>query len=117
MFLRSGLPAVVNGRESQSGRLDLLADPERVQNETRHGFLNGLSREARSNLYEILDRIKESTDDPAERIGQMQAKLDELEKDPHQRDLTHYLRAEILHVMNTYDIRPREFKLEDVNVR
>ena len=117
VFLRSGLPAAVKDRDPATGQLVLQSEPNAVREQMRHGYINGMSQETRSSLYDILDRIKEKTEDPRERVAEMQLKLNELDQDPHNRDLSRYLRAEMLHLMNTFDIKPREFKLEEFNVR
>ncbi|MEN9836165.1 MAG: hypothetical protein RL011_2358 [Pseudomonadota bacterium] len=117
VFLRSGQPAIVKDRLPSSGELVLEKDQKAVQQAFRHGYINGMNPETRASLTEILDRIKDETKDPAERVTAMQAKLTELDQDPRNRDLSRYLRSEMMHLMNTYNIKPREFKLDDINVR
>ncbi|MBM4252658.1 MAG: hypothetical protein FJ146_11855 [Deltaproteobacteria bacterium] len=117
VFLRSGQPAVVKDRLPSSGELILEKDQKAVQQAFRHGYINGMSADTRATLNEILDRIKGETKEPAERIAAMQTKLTELDQDPRNRDLSRYLRSEMMHLMNTYNIKPREFKLDEINVR
>jgi|LauGreDrversion4_2_1035121.scaffolds.fasta_scaffold05905_5 hypothetical protein len=117
VFLRSGQPAIVKDRLPSSGELVLENDQKAVQQAFRHGYINGMNPETRASLTEILDRIKDESKDPAERVTAMQAKLTELDQDPRNRDLSRYLRSEMMHLMNTYNIKPREFKLDDINVR
>lgn len=117
VFLRSGQPAIVKDRLKSSGELILENEPKAVQQAFRHGYVNGMTPETRASLNEILDRIKGENKDPAERVTAMQTKLNEIEQDPRNRDLARYLRSEMMHLMNTYSIKPREFKLDEINVR
>lgn len=116
-FIRGGTPVTVKDRDQVSGQLVLESDPGVVKRETRHGYLNGLSPEVRQQFYEILDEIKGNTEDPGERINVLNAKLFDLEQDPRNIQLTRYLRAEMNHIMNTYNIRPREYTMDESKAR
>lgn len=117
VFIRSGIPATVKDREPLSGKLVLEQDQQKVRGDARHGYLNGMSQETRSELYGILDAVKGETEDPGERVEKLRVKLGEIEEDPHKLNLARYLRAEMTHIMNTYQIRPREFTIHESKVR
>jgi hypothetical protein len=117
VFVRSGLPTTVKGRDDLTGKLSLELDPATVKDEHRHGYINGLSPENRQSLYEILDKVKADSSDPAERVEVMRQKVEELEQDPRNLHLTRYLKAEMVHIMNTYGIRPREYSIYESKVR
>lgn len=116
-FIRGGLPSTVKGRDPLNGKLNLELDPAIVKEDTRHGYLNGLNQETRDELYQILDQVKADTTDPGERIEKMRLKLDELDQDPRNLNLSRYLKAEMVHIMNTYNIRPREYTMYESKVR
>src|SRR5437868_1269156 len=116
-FIRGGTPVTVKDRDPHSAQLVLESDPEVVKDQTRHGYLNGLSPEVRSQFYEILDQVKGETEDPTERITTLQAKITELEQDPRKLQLSRYLKAEMNHIMNSYNIRPREYSMHESKVR
>lgn len=116
-FIRGGTPVTVKDRNPVSNELILESDPAKVKEQTRHGYLNGLSPEVRQQFYEILDQVKGETEDPAERINTLNAKLFDLEQDPRNLQLTRYLRAEMNHIMNTYNIRPREYSMDESKAR
>ncbi len=116
-FIRGGTPVTVKDRDPVTAQLVLESDPEIVKDQTRHGYLNGLSPEARQQFYEILDQVKGENENPAERINTLNAKLFDLEQDPHNLQLTRYLRAEMNHIMNTFNIRPREYTMDETKAR
>lgn len=117
-FLRTGTPAVVKDRDPVNGKLKLEEDRVKVRDQTRHGYLNGIEPEGRAELYRILDEVKgETADDPAARVEKLQARLSELEADPTQHVLARYLRAEMVHVMNTHGIKPKEYVVDESIVR
>ena len=108
-FIRGGTPVTVKDRDPHSAQLVLESDPDVVRQQTRHGYLNGLSPEVRQQFYEILDTVKGDSEDPETRINQLNTKVAELEQDPRNLQLSRYLRAEMNHIMNTFNIRPREY--------
>ena len=117
VFIQSGVPATVKDRDQATGKLSLEADLDKVQEDTRHGYINGLSQESRGKLYAVLDEVKAASEDPSERVEQMRAKLDELDKDPRNQQLGRYLKAEITHIMNTNALKPREYVVAEGKVR
>jgi hypothetical protein len=117
VFIRGGVPATVTGREELSGKLTLESDAEKVKVDSRHGYLNGLAPENRVELYKILDEVKASTADPGERVDKLRVKLEELELDPRNLNLSRYVKAEMVHIMNTFNIKPREYSLYEDKVR
>lgn len=117
VFLRAGQPAIVRERDPVSGQLKLDTSLKAVQHEMRHGYLNGIAPEQRDVLYEMLDDIKSRSDDPSKRVDFLREKLSELEKNPQNFQLTRYVRAELAHLMNTYDIRPRLYSVGEDKIR
>lgn len=117
VFIRSGIPTTVKDRDGLTGKLSLEADPEKVKEDHRHGYVNGMTVETRRDLYAILDQVKAESADPAERIEKMRLKLEELDQDPRNLHLSRYLKAEMVHIMNTHNIRPREYTMFENKVR
>lgn len=117
VFLRSGEPGVVRDRDPATGKLKIDSETAAVKTDMRHGYINGLSSEQRTELYEILDTVKSSTEDPIERISQLDAKTKELEQDPQKIGLTSYVKAEMVHIMNSNGIKPREYSIHEAKIR
>lgn len=117
VFIRSGDPAIVKSRDPATGKLRLDQEYAHVQHEMRHGYINGLPAEDREQLYRILDEVKGDTTDPRERVEKIGAHLAEIESDPTRLPLTRYLRAEMAHIMNTHNIRPREYTANEIKAR
>jgi hypothetical protein len=117
VFIRTGVPAVVRDRNPTTGELKLDQDYPAVQKDFRHGYQNGLDPETRQQLYDILDSVKDQTKDPRERVDAIQARLAEIESDPTKIPLTRYLRAEMLHIMNTNGIKPKQYTANEVKTR
>lgn len=117
-FLRTGTPAVVKDREPVTGKLKLEEDRVKVHEATRHGYLNGIEPDKRAEFYKILDEVKADTvDDPATRVEKLQTRVSELEADPTQRVLARYLRAEMVHIMNSHGLKPKEYVVDESIVR
>lgn len=117
VFVRTGDPLTVLERDSATGLAKLEKNPEEVKKNTRHGYINGLNTENRKIFNEIMDDIKSSTENPEERIQKLQEHLNELEKDPKQMMLAKYIRSEMIHIMNSYSIKPKEFTIHESRVR
>jgi energy-coupling factor transporter ATP-binding protein EcfA2 len=116
-FIRSGQPGLVRERNTANGALKLDTDLKAVQEDMRHGYLNGIDQEQRQALYDILDQVKGSTADPEERINMLRDKLAELEQNPQNYLLTRYVQAEMTHLMNTHSIRPRLYSVSEYKTR
>lgn len=117
VFIRTGVPTTVKDRDPLSGKLLLEQDPLKVREDARHGYLNGMSQETRAEFNGILDQVKAETEDPGERVEKLRLRLMEIEEDPRKLHLARYVRAEMTHLMNTYQIRPREFTVHESKVR
>ena len=117
VFLRSGEPGIVKDRNQATGKLKVDTDNQTVKREMRHGYLNGLTDPQRAELNEILDTVKNTSEDPAERISALETKVRELESDPRQMGLSKYVKAEMVHIMNSNGIKPREYSVQESKIR
>ena len=117
VFLRAGQPAMVRERDPVTGQLQLDTSVKAVQTDMRHGYLNGIEPEQRDALYGLLDEVKGQSEDPEQRVELLRAKLTELEKLPQNYVLARYVRAELAHLMNTHDIRPRLYGVGEDKIR
>jgi len=117
VFLRGGEPGIVKDRSLATGKLTVDTDIETVKREMRHGYLNGLSDIQRVELNQILDSVKTATKDPTERITVLETKVRELESDPKQLGLSKYVKAEMVHIMNSHGIKPREYSVQETKIR
>ena len=117
VFDRQGHPTLVKRRQELTGDLVLESDSNKVRQGLRHGYLNGISPVAREQLYDALDEVKEATQDPLQRTELLREKLVELRKDPRNHHLGQYLEAEIMHILNSFNIRPNEYTIHENKVR
>jgi hypothetical protein len=111
VFSRDGMPATVINRDDKSAKLELSNEKEKLNEATRHGYINGLTETTRGEFNSIMDSFKD-IEDPKERTVEMRTQLTELEKDPRKHRIAKYVRAEMLHVMNTYGIKPTNFTVD-----
>ncbi len=116
-FIRNGTPAVVKNRDEFSGLLTLDAELGEVQAATRHGFVNGLSPEDREAFDSLLDVVKSDTMDANDRVETLKLRLAEIESDPTRHLLAKYVRAEMMHIMNSNGIKPREYSIHESKAR
>lgn len=117
VFLRTGEPGIVRDRNEVTGKLKVDTDVKAVKTDMRHGYINGLTGEQREQFNAILDEVKASTEDPTERISKLDTKVKELEMDPHQLGLSRYVRAEMVHIMNSNGIKPREYSVQESKIK
>ena len=117
VFIRNGTPAVVKNRDEISGLLSLDTKLGEVQDGTRHGFVNGLSIEDREAFNSLLDDVKSDSMDASQRVETLKGRLAEIESDPTRHMLAKYVRAEMMHIMNSNGIRPREYSIHESKTR
>lgn len=117
VFLRNGEPGIVKDRNPADGKLTIDTNNETVKREMRHGYLNGLTDNQRVELNTILDTVKTTTEDPTERITALESKVRELESDPRQIGISKYVKAEMVHMMNSHGIKPKEYSVQENKIR
>lgn len=117
VFIRNGEPGIVRERDQTTGKLKVDTDIQAVKHETRHGYLNGLTPDQRQVFNTILDEAKQSSEDPSSRIAHLDAKVQELEQDPKQQGLARYVKAEMIHIMNSHNVKPREYSVQETKIR
>lgn len=117
VFVRTGNPGIVKGRDEMTGKLELDTDMPTVQKDMRHGYINGLKVEERAKLNEILDAVKGDAKEPRERIDMLQGRITELEEDPRNLPLVRYLRAEMTHLMNSHGIQPKQYSAHEAKLK
>lgn len=117
VFVRDGQTGVVRKRDESSGNIVLETDLKSVQDATHVGVLNGMTPETRTQLTAILDGVKGDSKEPADRVEALRNVLTDIEMDPARHNLARYVRAEMLHIMNTNGLRPREFSINESKTR
>ncbi len=113
LFNPLGEPGVVTQKESARERLHASSDPAEVKDAFRHGYISGLEKPIRKKFNSVMDEIRQ-LDRPEEKVENLQKKISDLESEttsPANIQLTHYLRAELFHLMQTYNIHPRQFEV------
>lgn len=111
VFLPRGETAVVTDRDKNTNKFALSTEPGIKQQNSRHGYINGMSPDQRVSLMALLDQVKE-LHDPNERVSQLRTKLEELRNDPSQWRMSRYVEAELAHMMNVYGIKPTMYSSE-----
>ncbi len=109
-FLSNGQPAVVTKKDEMTGNVIVDRKQEEVKKVHRHGYINGLKEQDRETFIKILDKVAE-TGDPKEKIDTIQGQISELEQDPRNYRIVTYLKSEVAHLMNTFNIKPRTYEL------
>ncbi len=113
LFNTQGEPGVVRKKESLHQRMQASSDRNEVKDEFRHGYIAGLDGKDRKTFNAFMDDIR-AIDKPDEKIEKLQKKIQEMEKDPTSQaniQLTKYLKSELFHLMQTYNVRPRQFEM------
>ena len=115
-FRGNGMPGIVENKDEQ-GNLQIDTDQKRVRQQFRHGYLNGMPSQDRQQFNEILDTVRQ-TDDPKEKLNLLSTKMAELNEEPAKnRNLLQYLNSEMWHVMQTYNVHPKEYKIQSRDAR
>jgi hypothetical protein len=109
-FVRNGEPTIVVGKDPVSKELTLSRDKKELEKNHRYGYVNGLQAEDRSSYLSLLDEVA-GIKDPEEKVQKLRERISELEQDPKQFQLLSYLKSELFHVMHTYNVAPREYKV------
>jgi hypothetical protein len=117
IFTRQADPALVKEREPTTGVLRLDRDKDAVKEIARHGYINGIDPDKRQEFLAILDEVKGATEDPAQRIDLLKNRIELLEQDPKNSNLSRYLRSEMAHLMNVFGVKPREFSIDSFKLR
>ena len=116
VFTRQGIPNVIQGKKADKEQLVVSQDPKIVKSKLRNGYINGMSVDDRDSFNDIMDEMR-TIKDPEERAMELRKRLTTLEEDPRQHMLSRYVRSELMHLMNSYGIRPREFVVEEAKVK
>jgi hypothetical protein len=114
LFLPGSRPGVVRGRDDINGGLVVDTDPKTVAQELRHGYINGMQPDERSEFNKVLDKVRE-TEDPLARVEILQARINELkaEQSPQSQKMAQYLTSEMAHLMHMSGIKPRHFTVDE----
>ncbi len=112
VFLYDGQPAKVIGRDQLNGKLDVDSNLKQVTEDFRHGYIKGLEKDIRQDFDDFMDKINQ-IEDPKEKVEILQKRILELEENisPLSQKLVGYYKAELAHVMHTYNTSPRYFTI------
>ncbi len=112
VFLRDGQPAKVIGSNATTGKLTVDSDLKQVTEDFRHGYIKGLVGEPRQEFDSFMDNIA-SIEDPKEKVELLQKKILDLEENisPLSQKLVGYYKAELSHIMHSYNTAPRYFTI------
>jgi hypothetical protein len=109
-FGRNGQPAVITEKSSAKSELKVSSDPKAIQKKHPYGYINGLKPEERTDFLSVMGDIAE-IEEPREKVGVLQSKIQDIKEDPRQHHLVGYLESELFHLMNLHKISPREYTI------
>ncbi len=112
IFRTQGVPGVVTEVNPVSGELTVATKGNQVDDLKRRGYINGLSPQDRGRFNQVVDEVRE-LEDPHARVQLLTSKLTELSQDPRNHILVRYLKAELSHTMNTHQIYPQEYRIDE----
>ena len=115
VFEKTGFPSYVKEREPETESVHLDARKEKVKEQSRHGYIRGLSGEQRSDFNEILDDIADISE-PREKAATLQEKIQDIEgSEPtlQNKRMIRYLKSELFHIMQSYKVFPREYQTSE----
>lgn len=115
VFDKLGRPGVVLGRDEQA-RLVVEREGENYEKARRRGFVNGLPAENREQFNKIIDEVLQIKDGN-EKVAKLTEQIETLKVDPRNHAVTRYLESELIHVMNTEGIQPRQYKVSELSIR
>lgn len=113
IFNAQGFPQILKGKDEENAKFIAETDPETVKSSTRHGYIKGLKPDLRQTFNEVMDKVR-STDNPQEKMELLQKQINSLEQAGHIKDnqkLARYLKSELFHVMQIYNVEPRTFEI------
>lgn len=112
IFNHLGQPGIVSGVDAKTKQVKVDTKHSEIQEQFRHGYLKGLSGEARDELYQFLDEVK-SMDNPKSKILAIQKQINLMEEEtsPKSQVMIGYLKAELYHVMSSNHYSPRHYEI------
>ena len=116
VFLQTGQPGVVVGRKEGTNELIVQKEGERFEKTRSRGFINGLSPEQRDNFNHIMDDIRK-LENPRDRVSKLHSQIEKMSLDPRLHMITRYLEGELAHIMNTHAIQPKEYYVDETDLR
>lgn len=115
VFDAIGRPGVVIGRDDKK-QLIVEREGENFEKTRARGFINGIENQPREDYNQIIKDVRELKS-PRERLQVLGEKVEDLQKDPRNYLLVRYLEAEMTHIMNSENIQPRTFRVDESSVR
>lgn len=110
IFDSGGRPGVLVKKDPITGDYKGDLKPETVKKNHRHGYINGLAKEERSEFLRLMDEVSEA-EKPEDKIMLLKERIDKLMEDPKKSHMMGYLESELSHIMNTYNVKPRYFNI------
>ena len=111
-FNELGKPGVIVGKDPVTATLKVDTNKDVVAKNSRHGYINGMEIGQKRDFNAIMDKMR-SIEDRREQVGFLRDRLDEIKNDPKQVSLTQYLKAELAHLMQTYNLQTRFYEIEE----
>lgn len=112
IFNYLGEPNIIKDYNEKNGKVSIDTDKTAIKHEFRNGYIKGIPPELRTAFNSLIDMVKK-TEDPNEKISLLNNKISELEQsgDPQAVTFLGYLKAEVAHIMHSFNIQPRYYSV------
>ena len=112
VFTNAGKPGVVRSTDNVKEEMTIDTDESSVAEQFRHGYLRGMAPEVRQGFNELMDEV-DATPADAEKMDILQKKIAEYENHQSEgkRRMAKYLKAELMHIMNSGGTTPRYYQI------
>jgi hypothetical protein len=116
VFDTQGRAGVVTGNNKDTGELIVQRDGPVFEAARRRGVVNGLSQQERHDLNQVMDEVG-GIPDPGKKAEALQERIDKLKQDPRQHVVTRYLEGQLVHIMMTEGVHPKEYRIQEGEAR
>jgi len=108
-------PGIVSAK-NDDGTVVIDTDPMQINKYHRYSNTTGLSEAEKLKFNAILDDIY-ANDDDMQKLNGMQSQIDELKRDPENRNVVQYLKNEQAHLVRKVKQLPRLYNMDEGKIR
>lgn len=113
VFNYSGQPGIIIDRKPTTGEFVIQPPAPSLKEVQKRGYINGLTLEQRQDFNAVMDKVLE-LQDPSKKVEELTTQIEEKRLgDAKARVVAKYLDAEKQHLMQTYNIRNREYLVDE----
>ncbi len=108
-------PGVVTKR-NDDGTVEVDTEPMTIYKFHRHANTTGLTEKEKAAFNQILDNVYVKEND-VEKINDIQLQIDELKKDPTNKNIVQYLRNQQSHLVRKAKELPRQYVWDEDKIK